>query len=203
MSNRPIQREGDASAVDRCSAVGMPDAKRFWFIAIVKNNTELSSQSKLKEKGYESYIPIQVRAVESSNGGKRKKTFVVIPTMIFIHCSEEERKNIVALPYINRFMVNRMGARDSFNRFPIAKIPTAQIDKLKFMVGNCNEDITIKPLSIRLGDEVEVIRGGLKGLVGNVEEINNETRIVIRIDAMGYAGVKINSSDIKVITHKR
>lgn len=92
--------------------------------------------------------------------------------------------DIVQYPFINRFMVDRTGSKDAFNRFPIAKIPIVQIEKLKFMTGNSDEDIVIESLSIRFGDEVEVIRGGLKGLVGNVEEINNETRILIRIDAL-------------------
>lgn len=100
-------------------------------------------------------------------------------------------------------MVDRMAPKDAFNRSPVAKIPTAQIDKLKFIVGNCDEAIVIESFSVCLGDEVQVIRGTLKGLVGNVEEINNETRILIRIDALGYAGVKINTSDIKIINSSK
>ncbi len=202
MSDRPIYKDSDASAVDRCSAVGVSNAERFWYIAVVKNNTELSSQSKLEEKGYESYVPIQVRAVESPNGGKRKKTFVVIPTMIFIHCSEEERKNIVAFPYINRFMVDHMGAKDSFNKSPIARIPDNQIQKLKFMLGNSPENVLFEPLTFKVKDEVEVIRGGLKGLIGNIERIDNEVGLYIRIDALGYAGVRINATDVKILRNE-
>lgn len=194
MNVKPVIETSGASAIDRCSAVGVPETH--WFIAIVKNNTEFSTQAKLEGKGYEVYVPYQNKTIVSSTGRKRAKKSVVIPTTIFIRCTEQQRMKIVHYPFINRFMVDRTGAKDSFNRSPIAKIPTSQIDKLKFMVGNCDEDITIESLSIRLGDEVEVIRGGLKGLVGNVEEVNNETRILIRIDALGYAGVKINSSDI-------
>lgn len=197
MNDRPVNDKDSASAVDRCSAVGVPES--YWFIAIVKNNTELSTRSKLEEKGYEAYVPYQNKIVISSSGRKRIKKAVVIPTMVFICCNEQQRMEIVHYPFINRFMVDRTGAKDSFNRSPIARIPTSQIDKLKFMVGNCDEDITIEPFSILPGDEVEVVRGGLKGLVGNVEEINNETRILIRIDALGYAGVKVNAADLKVI----
>lgn len=201
MNEKPVIETSDASAIDRCSAVGVSET--YWFIAIVKNNTEFSTQTKLEDKGYETYVPYQYKTLITPSGRKRVKKLAIIPTIVFIRCTEYQRLDIVQYPFINRFMVDRTVAKDTFNRSPIAIIPTAQIEKLKFMVGNCDEDIVIESLSVCLGDEVEVIRGGLKGLVGNVEEINNETRILIRIDALGYAGVKINSSDIKVITHKR
>lgn len=200
MNVKPVIETSGASAIDGCSAVGVPETN--WFIAIVKNNTELSTQAKLEEKGYEAYVPFQNKTMVSSTGRKRAKKAVVIPATVFIRCTEPQRMTIVHYPFINRFMVDRTGAKDSFNRSPIAKIPTSQIDKLKFMVGNCDEDITIEPFSIHLGDEVEVIRGGLKGLIGNVEEINNETRILIRIEALGYAGVRINYSDITTLKTK-
>ncbi len=201
MNEKPVIKTNGASAIDRCSAVGVPET--YWFIAVVKNNTEFSTQAKLENMGYEAYVPYQYKTVITPSGRKRSKKVAVIPTIVFIRCTEHQRIDIVQYPFINRFMVDRTRTKDAFNRSPIANIPTAQIEKLKFMVGNCDEDIVIESLSIRLGDEVEVIRGGLRGLVGNVEEINNNvTRILIRIDALGYAGVKINSSDIKVIMRK-
>lgn len=198
MNEKTVIETSGASATDRCSAVGVPE--REWFIAIVKNNTEFAAEEKLADKGHEAYVPFQNKTVISSNGKKRVKKSVIIPTLVFVFCTEVQRKDIVHYPFINRFMVDRTGIKDAFGRSPIAKIPTPQIDKLKFMVGNCDSDVTIEPLSVRLGDEVEVVRGGLKGLVGFVKNINNETHIFIRIDALGCAGVKINSSDIKVIT---
>lgn len=197
MNVKPVIETSGASAIDKCSAVGVPESH--WFIAVVKNNTEFATQEKLNERGYETYVPFQNKAVIASSGRRRVKKSAVIPTIVFIRCSESRRMEIVHYPFINRFMVDRTRPKDSFNRSPIAKIPTPQIDKLKFMVGNCDEDIIIEPLSVRLGDEVEVVRGGLKGLVGNVEEINNETRILIRIDALGYAGVKIQVTNLKII----
>lgn len=197
MNVKPVIETSGASAIDRCNAVGVPQTH--WFIAVVKNNTEFATQEKLSEKGYEAYVPYQNKTVISPSGRKRIKKSAVIPTTVFVRCSESQRMEIVHYPYINRFMVDRTKPKDSFNRAPIAKIPTPQIDKLKFMVGNCDEDIVIESLSVRLGDEVEVIRGGLKGLIGNVEEINNETRILIRIDALGYAGVKIQATNLRII----
>lgn len=201
MNVKPVIETSGVSAIDRYSAVGVSET--YWFIAVVKNNTEFSTQTKLKNKGYETYVPYQNKTVITPLGRKRNKRVAIIPTIVFIQCTEQQRMDIVQYPFINRFMVDRTGLKDAFNHSPIAKIPIAQIEKLKFMAGNCDENIVIEPLSIRLGDEVEVIRGGLKGLIGNVERINNETRILIRIDALGYAGVKINSSDIIVIRHKR
>lgn len=197
MKHTSIISMDNASANVGCSAVGMPES--YWFIAIVKNNTELSGQSKLVKLGFEAYVPIQERIASTASGRIRKKKHVIIPTFIFINCTEAQRLEIVRLPFIIRFMVDRTRIVDSFNRHPIAKIPKEQIDKLKFMIGNADNDVVIEPLSAQVGDKVEIIRGSLRGLVGNVEQINNETRFLIRIDTLGYASVKVAAFDLAKI----
>lgn len=185
----------------RCSAVGVSEPQ--WFIAIVKNNTELSVRDKLQKHGIESYVPTQLKLIILPSGRKKDKVQVVIPSIIFINCSEEQRrKEIVGLPYIHRFMINNSGTPNRFNRRPLAIVPNDQIEKLKFMVGNTDESIEFRPLGVKLGDTVEIVRGGLKGLIGNVENTNNATWFLIRIDTLGYASVKIDPVNLRAINIK-
>lgn len=184
----------------RCSAVGVSEPQ--WFIAIVKNNTELSVRDKLQKRGIESYVPTQLKLIISTSGRKKDKVQVVIPSIIFINCSEEQRKEIVGLPYIHRFMINNSGTPDKFNHRPLAIVPNDQIKKLKFMVGNTDESVEFRPLGVKLGDTVEIVRGGLKGLIGNVENTDNATWFMIRIDTLGYASVKIDPVNLRTINIK-
>lgn len=184
----------------RCSAVGVSGPQ--WFIAIVKNNTELSVRDKLQKRGIESYVPTTIKLTISPSGRKKDKVKVVIPAIIFINCSEEQRKEIVGLPYIHRFMINNSGTPDKFNRSPLAVVPNDQIEKLKFMVGNTDESVEFRPLGVKLGDTVEIVRGGLKGLIGNVENTDNATWFLIRIDTLGYASVKIDPVNLRAINIK-
>lgn len=196
----PSDLSGVPTASCRCSAVGVPGAQ--WYIAIVKNNTELSVQDKLLKRGVETYVPTQLKLVVSPSGRKKDKIQIVIPSIIFVNCTEEQRKDIVGLPYIHRFMINNSGTPDKFNRRPLAIVPSNQIEKLKFMVGNTDELIEFRPIGIKLGDTVEIVRGGLKGLIGNVENTDNATWFLIRIDSLGYASVKINPVNLHVLNAK-
>lgn len=147
-------------------------------------------------------MPTQLKLTISPSGRKKDKVQVVIPSIIFINCSEEQRKEIVELPYIHRFMINNSGTPDKFNRRPLAIVPNDQIKKLKFMVGNTDESVEFRPSGVKLGDTVEIVRGGLKGLIGNVENTDNATCFMIRIDTLGYASVKIDPVNLRAINIK-
>ena len=118
-SERQLSEIGDAVGVD----------KKKWFVAIVNNNTELSSARKLGNLGYETFVPIQ-EIISDFNGKRRKRKKVVISMLLFVHVSEQERKQIVNLPFVKRFMTNVSGQKDSFGKHPIATIPNEQMDQL-------------------------------------------------------------------------
>jgi len=80
------------------SAVGVQ--KRDWVIAVVKNNTELLCQKRLSEQGYEAYVPTQENVVLGSKGRKKIVTSVLIPAKVIVRVTENERKEVVKLPYI-------------------------------------------------------------------------------------------------------
>lgn len=79
-------------------AVGLE--KRYWFVAIVKNNTEKSSLERLTKDGYEGYVATQTVFRIWKNGRRAKINHVVLPGLLFVKCSEKERLQIVTFPYI-------------------------------------------------------------------------------------------------------
>ena len=120
--------------------------------------------------------------------------------MVFVHVTEKQRKKIVTLPYINKFMVNRAGCINSYNRHPIAIIPNEQIERLKYMLGDKNAMVNIEPLNLKTGDKVRVIRGNLKGLEGNVyQNSNGNSYIVIRLENLCCASVRVSLKDVILI----
>ena len=77
-------------------AVGVQDRK--WFVAIVNNNTERSVEEKLSKSGYETYVAKQKVIRVWKNGKKAKVDKVLLPSVVFIKCTERERREIVTLP---------------------------------------------------------------------------------------------------------
>lgn len=88
-------------------AVGVTEAK--WFIAIVNNRSEKANAEKLTKMGIVNYVPVQDELRVWNNGKRVMVEKVMIPSKIFIHCTEKERREIVNLPFIFRFMTIKPG----------------------------------------------------------------------------------------------
>ena len=178
------------------SAVGL--SKNQWFVAIVKNNSEKSVAENLSRYGCECYLPLQKEIRVRNNGRKTTVDRVVIPTLIFINCTEAERKEIVKLPYIIRFMSNRAGTSLAGGNKPLAVIPEGQMKKLMFMVGNSNTPVTFSSMPYKKGDLVRVIRGQLAGLEGEIRAIDDKhSEIIVNIDFLGNARLTIDTVDVE------
>lgn len=180
------------------SAVGLGESH--WYVAVVKNNTEKSVLEKLNKIGYNCYLPLQEEVRTWKNGKKAVVERVVIPAKVFINCTEAERRDIVSLPYILRFMVNRAATSCKGSQKPIATVPVAQMHKLMFMVGNSDTPISFSDVKYRKGDMVRVIRGKLAGLEGEVNAVDDKhSEIIVNLDFLGNAVLTIETTDVERI----
>lgn len=181
---------------DAGGAVGV--ASRQWFVAIVKNNTEKSAEERLGRLGHETYVARQQVLRVWKNGRKAKVDKVLIPAMVFVKCTEAERKEIVALPFISRFMTNKAAASADSSTKPLAVIPQEQIDTLKFMLGQSDIPVTMVAAPYKVSDRVVVVRGNLRGLEGEVvQTADGKSDLIIRVDLLGCAQVTINALDLE------
>ncbi len=172
--------------------------KRQWFVAIVNHNTEKAVGERLERLGVESYVASQCEMRVWRNGRKAKVNRVVIPSTVFVKCSESERRHIVTLPYINRFMTDKAGTH-ALQRQPLAVIPDGQIETLRFMLGNSDTPVTMTD-SFCKGDRVRVIRGGLRGLEGEVvNSAGANSELIVRIDFFGCARLTIDPINVEPV----
>ena len=186
------------SEINSGKAVGIP--KKHWFVAVVKYNTEKSCCEKLQNMGYEAYVPIQSETHRWSNGKNKIIDRIVISSIVFLRSTEAERREVVCLPFIKRFMVNNVGKKDSFNRSPIAIIPDIELDKFRFMLCNSDVPLIFNSFSFKAGDKIRVVRGKLKGLEGNIINKNySNTYIVVYLDFLGCTKLEISSENLELI----
>lgn len=200
-------------------AVGVPK----WFVAIVSNNTERAVRDRLSATGIEAYVASQLQLRLWSNGRRKPVEKVLIPTCVFIRCSEAQRRRIVALPFIKRFLADRARAKDGLAA-PPAVIPQKEMDTLRFMLGQTDYPVEFTDAPLRPGDKVRVVRGALRGLEGEVLsapkhnpfptkispnpnpsstpdgsthlDSTNLSDIIIRLDILGAARVSIPLQDL-------
>lgn len=181
------------------SAVGVASpAPLHWFAAIVKNRSESKISDDLAKAGIETFVPVQNVARRQRNGKTKLVPHVVIPAMLFVHCTEVRRKKeVVWHPLVHRFLTNRAASEAR----TVARISDHEIRTLRFMLGQ--SDIPIGFLDAEEGyrykasDHVTVVRGSLKGLEGEVVEVkSNETQLIVRLSTLGCATLTISTSDL-------
>lgn len=181
------------SGVD--GAVGVPDAK--WFVAIVNPRHEKSVADKLLTLNIESYVATQPEVRIWANGRRKTIERVVIPCMVFVRCTEAERRHIVTLPYIQRFLVNRTARRDGAAASPVAVIGDAEMAKLRFMLGNADSAVEFAPTEFRVHDNVRVVRGNLAGLEGEIRANSDGTHtLLVSLALLGGALLHIHPHDV-------
>lgn len=178
-------------------AVGVSTPK--WYVAIVNSRHEKAVQEKLTKLNIESYVATQKELRVWSNGKRKLIDRVVISSVVFIKCTEKERREIVSLPYINRFMVNRTTISGTLRR-PVAVIPDIEIEKLKFMLGQTDTPVEFIPTEFHVHDNVRVIRGSLRGLEGEIRRTADGTHtLVVGLSLLGGAIIHISPQDVEKI----
>ena len=179
-------------------AVGV--AKSYWFVAIVNHNAEKSVAEKIGKLGIECYLPSQTEIRVWRNGRKSKVERMVIPSTVFVHCTEQMRKEIVAMSFINRFMTDKAATTLSTGNKPLAIIPDNQIEKLKFMLGQSDIPVEISNQPYKHGDCVRVVRGQLRGLEGEIINLNDgKGELVVALNFFGNAKVAIDMVNVEHI----
>lgn len=176
-----------------------------WFVVLVGHNGERAVGRRLGERGYEVYVALQREVRVWRDGRRREVDRVVIPSVVFVRCGEGERRDVVKVQGVSRFLMNRAGAGGVCP----AVVPDVQMDRLRFMLGATDRPVEFVERPLRVGMQVRVVRGSLRGLVGEVvyaaePEVGvaddvSSARLLIRLDILGCATVKISPLDLQTI----
>jgi transcription antitermination factor NusG len=161
-----------------------------WIAVLVQMCTEKKVGERLSKLGIENYVPTQMEIHQWSDR-KKKIERVVMPMVVFVHTDERTEKQIRNYSYIFK-VLSYPGHKNA------AVIPDQQIEHLKFMLHHADAEVKVTDSVLKVGDEVEVVRGSLKGLKGNICYIEeNKPMIGVYMNLLGYVCVMINKNDIK------
>ena len=196
-----------ASVAD--DAVGVSKAAeevpgRQWYIAIVGHRAERSSAKQLTALGYQSYVASQWEVRTWRNGRRQRVERIVLPARVFVKATEQERlKNIVTLPFINRFVTDpARKASAPGAKFPVAVIPERELELFRRMLGQDELPVFVEESDVRYaeGDKVRVKAGRLAGLEGVVRVASEgKKRLYVSLDILGTAYVEIDRNYLEPI----
>ena len=163
---------------------------RYWVAALVQMNSEKKVSSMLTKLGYPNYVPTQTEIRQWSDR-KKKIEKVVIPMVVFIWVNKEEENLLRKNSFIYKF-ISYPGQKNA------AIIPNEQIDKLKFMLNHADSAVEFSDTIYEIGDEVEIVRGPLKGLYGELcYTEKGKPTIGVYVELLGYSYVNVDVKDVK------
>jgi len=165
---------------------------KFWIAAYTKPRSEKKTASELARLGIETYVATQFQIRQWSDR-KKKVEIVVIPSVIFAYILEEQL-NMVSFHRNILKVITKPGEKQA------AKIPTEQIDKLKFILGQTDVPVLFDPSIFFVHDTVRVVRGPFVGLIGEIVCCNDGTlELIVQIDLLGGAKMTIDKTEIELI----
>lgn len=77
-----------------------------WYVAYVLSRHEKKTAERLTKMGIENFLPVQEEIRQWAHR-RQKVTRVVIPMMIFVHATPQERAEVLTLSSVSRYMVLR------------------------------------------------------------------------------------------------
>lgn len=146
-----------------------------WYALRVSAQHERKLVEQLKEKDFEAFVPVRQEKHRWSDRMKMVEQ-VLTPQIIFIRTCMEKKNEV----FISREIKSFVYAPGENKPAPIPDAKMA--DFIRLIDANYNFKMTL-PL---LGDDVMVLDGPLRGLVGNLVKIDGENQLIIRLnDAFG------------------
>lgn len=164
--------------------------EKHWYAFYVRMHHEKKTAEKLEMQGVTHFLPIQ-EVVRQWSDRKKKIKQVVIPMLIFICTDEKGRIGLLQdFPSLTGCLIDPATKRPAIIR-------DEEMEQFKFMLDYSEEAIRFQNEPLAPGEEVEVIKGPLKGLQGELVELAGHSEVMIRIDHLGYAIVEIPVGYVK------
>jgi len=163
--------------------------KKEWLVAYIKMHHEKKMRDEMLEKGIECFLPVQ-KEIHQWSDRKKKVERLIISMMIFVHVLPEERLEVLKLTSVSRYLVLHGENKP-------AVIRNSEMQQFMFIINNADKAVEISKNSLIPGEKVEVTKGPLNGLKGELITVNGKKKIAVRIEGLGCATVEMSIDMIK------
>lgn len=174
---------------------GAVDGNEKWYVAYVRTNCERRVAESINKMGYTTYVATQ-RVMRQWSDRRKLVDKVVITQIVFIKCTMKDTEHLERLSIIYHFL-----------RIPgtskKAEISDKEQENLqKVLDGADTEDeVEFDTNKFSKGDAVYISSGKFAGVTGVVEQEANGTQyLIVRIDYLGSARVKIKGVNLESIS---
>jgi len=159
------------------------DTIYLWYALYTKARAEKKVYDELREKGIEAYLPLR-RELRQWSDRKKWVDMPIINSYIFVHIPVSE--------YLRVFEAKGVVSYVSFKGKAIV-IPDCEIEAMRRAVES-NLSFNVEASTVQKGQTITITSGPLKGITGEVIEVQGVKKLYLRISNIGYTLV-VNLND--------
>jgi len=160
-----------------------------WYAVYTAPRAEKKVSERFEVDGIEHYLPLQKVMRRWSDRIKE----VIIPVVngyIFVHIPTTDFKKIL----------NTYGAIAFVREAGVpVPIPDNQMERLRFMVDYSEEPVEFSPEQFEPGESVNICRGPLQGLMGELVQVKGKHKVIIRLERFGCALTEVPLSFLEKV----
>lgn len=167
------------------------EQEQHWHAVFTASRAEKRVRERLREAGVECFLPVQV-VVRQWTYRKKKVEVPVIGGMIFVRVGRQEQVKVLQTKGVVAFL------RLKGEQGP-AVIPDRQMEAFRFLLDFSDEAVEMTNESVEVGDLIQVAKGPLKGLEGELIKFQGKSKVAVRIGMLGCAMVDIPASFVEKV----
>ena len=181
-----------------------PSKPHFWYVAIVKRNSEKVIRDELREKGHTCYVATQTVMRRYAKRRPKAVELVALPAKVFVYLPVLTRRAmnnfLKESPSVFGFMSD-CALKGDEKSIGLAAISDWEIQELRRILGNCEDEVTFGELdaSFTVGDRVRAVYGPMRGYEGVLAQKNGKSYLVVNMNFLNFARVQISLSDVEPI----
>jgi transcription antitermination factor NusG len=164
-----------------------------WYAVYTNPRAEKRAHAELVRKEIESYLPLQ-RTLRLWSDRKKWVEEPLFRSYIFVNISQSQYFDVLNTPGVVRYI--------TFEGKAVA-VPEKQIEAIRYYLADSTDPLdeawgNSGLAALAPGTSVEVTRGPLKGLTGQLVNIQGRHKFRIQIDALGqFLNLTVSARDLK------
>ena len=147
-----------------------------WYALYTKPRAEKKVYDELRQRGIEVYLPLRKEFKQWSDRKKWVET-PIINSYIFVHIPDRDRLRV--------FEAHGVVAYVTANKKAVV-IPDHEIDAMQRAVES-KLMLNVEPTNIQKGQIITITSGPMKGISGEVVEVQGTKKLYLRISNIGYS----------------
>ncbi|WP_455591234.1 UpxY family transcription antiterminator [Bacteroides sp.] len=175
----------------------MVEKQKYWYAARVRDKQEFAIRDFLQqlkaELDIEYYLPTQF-VIRQLKYRRKQVEVPVIKNVIFVRATKQAACDIP-----NKYNVSLYYMRDLSTK-GLLVVPDKQMEDFMFVMNLDPESVSFDNASLAVGNKVQVVKGEFCGIEGELATIANRTHVVIRINGVLSASIKVPKAYLKVIS---